>query len=176
MKYLIVKFSIIIAISLVLFTCKIERNCINLNGDLYYKLFVFNEVDTINGYYKIKGDSLFFISLWDLNNYDKLCAEFNSNRDIKPYFLFSLNMDDTYTCKKHACDINSSYGNTDFRDLRNVFYKPKKINDSLFIVKHVSVEYNCKNPFVREFVINSKLEIIELKSIGKNKEYYFFYD
>lgn len=41
----------------------------------YTKLYIFNETDTLNGFYRVEKGNLYYISKWDMENRDSLCNQ-----------------------------------------------------------------------------------------------------
>lgn len=174
MRYQTYYLSIFLILICSIFTMCKSTYSLKIDNVKYSELYIFNETDTLNGFYRVEKGNFYYISKWDMENRDSLCNQ--TEKKIEPYFLFSLNMDDTFSSQKKYCDIHPIYENLDFRNLRNIFYRPERINDTLYSVRHVAIIYNDSVSFQREFIINSKLEILEMKTTGKKNEIYFYYD
>ena len=143
----------------------------------YHQIKIFGNTDTLNGYYNIRNDSLFYLSHTDYIKYNSgECNGKTAKKNKNDYFLFSLKMNKPYSSKRISCYQSRDIKDLDLRDLRNIFYPPEKINDSLWLFKHISVEYDKNQPTIREFTINKDLEIIGLETSNKNDKNYFYYD
>ncbi len=168
---------------LLLISCVSNNKLINddskliILGKEYTHIILTNDVETLDGYYHIQNDSLFFISKWDYNNYyNILNSEVFYLDHLKPYFLFSLNMQEPYLSERNCSSLDPSYDGLDFRDLRNIFYPPKKIDDSTYTFEQHAVLYGNTDPYIRVFVVTKDLKIKSFSTEGKNPEYYFFYN
>lgn len=159
-------------------SCSLRRNT---SGNYEEQQGILNEInirnskDSLVGFYKIVNDSFFFISKWDLNHFDSLCIE-EYKEKISMYYLFSLQQSKRVKIQRNLCETHPIYGSIELRDIRNFIYPPQKIDEELYQVKHVSVEYNSTDPFIRTFEINEKLEVLRFSTEGNLNSYYFFYD
>lgn len=172
-KSLILKVSILFYLMLFV-NCKTNSySTVVIDNNKYKKIYIYNDVDTLDGFYNVRKEGVYYISKWDIQNVDTIVCD-NQILKNKPYLLFSFNWKETVSLREDKCNYKSNIFET--RDIRNIFYPGYKINDNLYKFKHVANVYDSEKPTIREFLINKKMTILSFKTIKKNDENYFFYD
>lgn len=136
-----------------------------------------NDIDTLDGFYKIVNDSFFYISQWDINNYDTMDFECRTRIAPKPYVLFSSHWVKRFGIDKYRCDRIKNRPIIFLDSMRNVIEPKGLINDSTYIFNHYAQNYDSpKGSWIRTFYLSLDLEIIRMETQNKYPDAYFFYD
>lgn len=75
MRYQIYYLSIFLILVCSIFTMCKSTYSLKIDNVKYTKLYIFNETDTLNGFYRVEKGNLYYISKWDMENRDSLCNQ-----------------------------------------------------------------------------------------------------
>lgn len=173
------KVYIIVIFALMLQSCNARlwnnNEGVRVGKEIYHPLLLKDAGDILEGYYKIRNDSFFYISKSDFSSYDSIsCPKSPIEEARAPYLLFYKSMNTSLSIINNRCDrLKFRYENP--FPLNYAFSSEELLSDRLEYI-HISRTDTTQVPLKRKFIVDKDLEIIDFVSNGKTEHYYFYYD